>query len=124
MEDRVQNAVNYHKSFYPCSAAVLCAFSEEAGLDKADAKREAMPFAGGRMVKCGAVLAAEYVLKRKYPGDKGEALSRQFEQSFLDKNSSVVCQELKGRGTGVVLRSCRDCVTDAAELLDEMLKEN
>ena len=52
MAEKANKAVENHKSFYSCSAAVLCAFADEAGLDEQEAKIAAAPFAGGRMGKC------------------------------------------------------------------------
>ena len=34
-----------------------------------------------------------------------------------------MCRELKGVETGQVLRTCRGCVEDAAEILEEILEE-
>lgn len=50
--------------------------------------------------------------------DKAAELLRRFEA----KNGSVFCRELKGRDTGVVLRPCRGCVEDAAELAEEIFE--
>ena len=50
-------------------------------------------------------------------------LLNEIEKRFKEKNSSVVCKELKGIGTGNVLRSCRGCVEDAAEILEELIDE-
>ena len=123
MSERIEKAVNNHKNFYPCSAAVMCAFCDDAGMPETQARSEAMPFAGGRMGKCGAVLAAEYIIDKKY-GEKAPALKQQFEERFSEKNISLMCAELKGRLTGKPLRSCRGCVTDAAEILDDILENN
>ena len=117
---KAQQAVENHKNFYSCSAAVLSAFAEDAGLDTSEAKTVASPMAGGRMGKCGAVLAAEYVLSKKYPEQAEEKIA-QLENEFTKMNRSVMCRELKGGLTGSPLRSCRGCVTDAAELLEKML---
>ena len=38
MAEKANKAVENHKSFYSCSAAVLCAFADEAGLDEQEAK--------------------------------------------------------------------------------------
>ncbi|MBQ9384537.1 MAG: C_GCAxxG_C_C family protein [Ruminiclostridium sp.] len=121
MSQNVEKAINNHKSFYSCSAAVLCAFGGEAGISEKDARAAAAPFAGGRMGKCGAVLAAEYVLGKKYPDDIAQKKIAEFEQRFTDMNRSLICKELKGGLTGKPLRSCRGCVTDAAEILDELM---
>ena len=50
--------------------------------------------------------------------DKAAELLRRFEA----KNGSVFCRELKGRDTCVVLRPCRGCVEDAAELAEEIFE--
>jgi len=123
MSEKVEKAINNHKSFYPCSAAVLCAFAGDAGISEPEAKKAAAPMAGGRMGKCGAVLAAEYVLDRKF-GDASEPLKEEFEQRFTEMNRTLICKELKGALTGKVIRDCRGCVTDAAELLDDILRKN
>ena len=58
--------------------------------------------------------------REPYPvSDKAAELLRRFEA----KNGSVFCRELKGRDTGVVLRPCRGCVEDAAELAEEIFEE-
>lgn len=120
MSEKVEKAINNHKNFYSCSASILGAFAKEAGITDSEAKTAAAPMAGGRMGKCGAVLAAEYVIDRKY-GDKADTLKEQFEKKFTDMNRSLMCRELKGALTGKPLRSCRGCVTDAAQILDEIL---
>ena len=40
---------------------------------------------------------------------------------FLEKNQSVVCRDLKGVETGKVLRACPDCISDAVEIIGEVL---
>ena len=123
MSAKVDKAVNNHKNFYPCSAAVLCAFAEEAGIDEQAAKKAAMPFAGGKMGKCGAVLAAEYVLAKKFGEEAAQEKTAEFERRFAEMNQTLMCKELKGALTGKPIRSCRGCVTDAAELLDALVND-
>ncbi|MEE5992220.1 MAG: C-GCAxxG-C-C family protein [Oscillospiraceae bacterium] len=120
---KAEQAVANHKNHYPCSTAVLSAFAETAGLSEKEALLIAKPMAGGRMGKCGAVLAAEYVLEKIY-GEEAEAKKQELERRFMEMNRSVVCRELKGIGTGKVLCSCRQCVTDAAELLEEFCNQS
>ena len=110
MNSLSEKAINNHKSFYSCSASILCAFADEAGMSEQAARTVAAPFAGGRMGKCGAVLAAEYVLEKRF-GESSENIA-EFEKQFTDKNKSLMCSELRS-----TKRSCRGCVTDAAELL-------
>lgn len=123
MSQKTEAAINNHKSFYSCSASVLCAFSDEAGITEVQAKAAAAPFAGGRMGKCGAVLAAEYVIDKKF-GDSAEAVKAEFERQFKEKNMTLMCKELKGALTGKPIRSCRGCVTDAAEILDGLISDS
>ncbi len=118
---RVEKAIENHKNFSPCSVAVLRAFCDEAGMTSEQATAAARPMAGGRMTKCGAVLAARQVLISKFGEQEGGRKAEQLEQEFFSKNGAVNCRELKGIGTGKMLRSCRGCVTDAAEILDKML---
>ena len=42
-------------------------------------------------------------------------------EEFVEKNSSIICSELKGVETGTPLRSCNGCIEDAVELLDKHL---
>lgn len=109
-------AVGNHKNFYTCSSAVLCAFHELSGLSEMEAQQVAAPFASGKMGKCGAVMAAECVLKQVYGNDADTRVS-EFEKRFIDKEKgSVMCAELRGKVPG----SCRACVTDAALILEDM----
>ena len=74
MGTRTDKAVDNHKSFHTCSGSVLEAFSDVIGISEAEAKSISMPFAGGRMGKCGAVLSAEYVLEQKYGAEAAKRL--------------------------------------------------
>ncbi len=122
MGTKTEKAIENHKSFNSCSVSVLRAFAEDAGISDNEAKTIAAPFAGGRMGKCGAVLAAEYVIEKKFGADS-EEIKKRFEQQFTDMNRTLMCKELKGALTGKPIRSCRGCVTDAAELLEKILSE-
>ncbi len=112
-------AVENHKQFMSCSAAVLRAFSADAGLSEQAAAQLAAPMAGGRMGTCGAVRAAQEVLIRKY--GENDPRAAELERRFREKNRSSQCREIKGGLDGTVLRSCRGCVEDAAALLEELL---
>lgn len=117
-----EQAIENHKQCMSCSAAVLTAFCEEAGMTPEEAMAAARPMAGGRMGTCGAVLAAKTVLARKYGADDPRV--DELEKRFQQMNQSVMCRELKGALTGKPLRSCRGCVTDAAELLEVLLRDD
>ena len=118
MGTRADKAVNNHKSFHTCSGSVLEAFADVIGISEAEAKTISMPFAGGRMGKCGAVLSAEYVLEQKYGAESAKKIE-EFEERFkaADKGS-VMCSDLRGKAPG----SCRACVTDAAKILEDIIE--
>lgn len=112
-----QQLYNVADTAISCSAAVLCAFHEMSGLSESEAQKKAVPFASGRAGKCGAVMAAEYVLKQMYGNHSDDKIS-EFEEKFINsKKGSVMCRDLQGRVPG----SCRACVTDAALILEGML---
>ena len=50
-------------------------------------------------------------------------MQEKWSSGFEERNKSVTCKDLKGVETGVVLRSCPDCVRDAAEFLADILAE-
>ncbi|WP_405740203.1 C-GCAxxG-C-C family (seleno)protein [Anaerovibrio slackiae] len=58
----------------------------------------------------------------KHPSTKTQtyALGREILERFKAQNGSVLCHELKGAGTGKVLRSCPDCIMDACQLFEEL----
>ncbi len=122
MGEKAEKAISNHKMFNSCSASVLRAFADDAGISDNEAKTIAAPFAGGKMGKCGAVLAAEYVIEKKF-GAQSDEIKKRFEQEFIDMNKTLMCKELKGSLTGKPIRSCRGCVADAAELLEKILNE-
>ena len=49
------------------------------------------------------------------------ALSRQLVEKFQERNTTIVCRELKGALTGEVVRPCPLCITDACEFVEEVL---
>ena len=49
-------------------------------------------------------------------------LTREITRQFAEKNHALVCKELKGLETGVVLRSCPDCIRDAVAIAEKVLQ--
>ena len=78
----------------------------------------------------GAYTIVNYIKGNRNPenpaewNENDEELLKEIEKRFIEKNGSVICRELKGLDTGKVLRPCRGCVEDAAEILEEILSEN
>lgn len=135
MSQKTEKAVNNYKNGYTCAQAVACAFCEEAGIDEKTMFRltEAQGVGlGGMEGHCGALSGAAAVLGAvnstadlEKTDSKGKSirLSRELTKRFQEKNGAVICRELKGIETGRMLRSCLGCVEDAAEILEDILKE-
>ena len=127
-----ETAAQYHGAGCNCAQAVGCAFCAEAGVDEQTMKELTRRYGAGAYKYCGALLGAVAAMNMAggqlneddpaaldgKASDKAAELLRRFEA----KNGSVFCRELKGRDTGVVLRPCRGCVEDAAELAEELFE--
>lgn len=134
MIDRKNKAIELHKNRYTCSQAVACAFCDLVNVDEVTMKDMVRRYSGGAYNVCGAIMGA-YVIINYLNGDvnldnpaepikENIELLYELEKRFKDKNTSVLCKELKGINSGTILRSCRGCVEDAAEILEELVKEN
>lgn len=131
--DRIQKALENHKKGMNCCQAVACAFADALDAD------ENLVFAmgegfgagmGGMECTCGAVSGAVLLAGLKNssrdagnPVTKGKTyqLSKEIVKEFRKKNGSVICKDLKGVGTGKILRSCDGCIEDAAGLVQQFL---
>ena len=140
-------AVNYHIQGFNCSQAVIGAFCEELGLEKDIAMQVASGFGGGMRCgsTCGAVTGALMALGIKYGQTKAEdqetkmkmySRSTEFQNRFKALHDTTICKELLGHdisspeGFAVIQQKglsrslCDKLISDAVELVDEMLKEN
>ena len=118
MSSRVEKALENHGKGYNCCQAVACAYADLVGVDENLIFAAGEGFGagmGGMQCTCGAVSGACMVAgllkssrNTKEPVTKGATyrVSREIVQKFGEKNGSVVCKDLKGIGTGKVLRSC------------------
>ena len=133
MSTKAEYAISLHDQGYNCAQAVACTFCKEFGIDEQEMFRIAEGFGlgmGGMKGTCGAVSGAVLLAGMKnstgnveHPDSKGATykLSREIVKEFQEKNSSVVCEELKGVETGNVLRSCGGCIKDAVMLAGKIL---
>lgn len=133
MEEFVEKALEYHKKGFNCAQAVACAYSEEVGMDENIIFKMAEGFGagmGGLQCTCGALSGAIMLAGLKQssgdvnnPTTKGSTykLSKQMVEEFREKNTSVICRDLKGLDTNVVLRSCDGCIEDAARIAYNVL---
>jgi len=85
---------------------------------------------GGMQGTCGAVTGACVLAGMKastgnleQPNSKMNSyqLAREITNRFQEENGSLVCKELKGVETGEILRSCSNCIKDAAGLVEQVI---
>lgn len=133
MQTRVEETVKRHDIGYNCAQAVACTYCDLVGIDEELMFRltEALGAGmGGMEGTCGAVSGACVLAGMKgssgnleKPSSKAASyrLSKEILKQFKEQNSSVTCRELKGVGTGKVLRACDDCIKDAAAIAEKVL---
>ena len=133
MKTRVEETIARHDKGFNCAQAVACTYCDLVGVDEETMFRMTEAFGlgmGGMQGTCGAVSGACVLagMKRSTgnldtPNSKAESykLSREITQKFLEKNGSLTCKDLKGVETGKVLRSCPDCIRDAAAIAEQVL---
>lgn len=102
--NREQAARKKHNSRYSCASAVYSAFN--------DVVSGASPIPRSEGGKCGAVLAAEKVLKQQGLDITG------FEEAFIIQYGSLKCDALRHAGN-----ACNDLVGTAARLASEVMEE-
>ena len=133
MNTRVEETVKRHDIGYNCAQAVACTYCDLVGVDEEMMFRVTEAFGagmGGMEGTCGAVSGACVLAGMKAstgnlekPNSKAVShqLAKEILRRFKEQNGSVVCKEIKGVGTGKVLRSCNDCIKDAAAIAEQVL---
>ena len=133
MESRIEQCTLRHRSGYNCAQAVACTYADLVGVDEDVLFRatEGLGLGMGSMQgTCGALSGACVLAGMKNSGGdltnpvtKGQTyqLSRELVRRFQEKAGATICKDLKGVETGQVLRPCPLCITDAAELVEEVL---
>lgn len=133
--DKRQKALENHKKGYNCAQAVACAFADDMGVSEEELFKmtEAFGFGMGTMGTCGAVSGMAVIAGLKEsdgnidsPATKKATYKaiKAMSEKFKEKNSSLICREIKGVDTKKVLRSCDGCVEDAAAIIEEYLNED
>ncbi len=145
--NKVESAVFSFNNGFNCCQSVLLAYCQEFDLDSQVASRLSTGFGGGmgRMAGvCGAVTGAFMVLGLKYgkmraednePKEKSYKLVRKFAEKFEARNDSIACKDILGydistpqglrtaREEALFSKLCPKFVQDAAEILEEMLRD-
>lgn len=133
LASRIALAQEKHDKGYNCAQSVCCAFCDLTDFDEETVFRltEGLGLGmGGMDGTCGAISAAAVLSGAKCstgnletPNSKGTSY-RQAKvclQKFKEKNGALACRDLKGVDTGVVLRPCSGCISDAVEIIAQEL---
>ena len=132
MESRKKIAIEKHDLGYNCAQSVALTYADLVDIAPEQLFKitEGFGLGGGNMQgTCGAISGAIALIgllnscgDLEHPSTKAQtyALGREILERFKAQNGSVLCHELKGVGTGKVLRSCPDCIMDACQLLEEL----
>ena len=132
MESRKKIAIEKHDLGYNCAQSVALTYADLVDMAPEHLFKitEGFGLGGGNMQgTCGAISGAIALIgllnscgDLEPPSTKAQtyALGREILERFKAQNGSVLCHELKGAGTGKVLRSCPDCIMDACQLFEEL----
>lgn len=132
MESRKKIAIEKHNLGYNCAQSVALTYADLVDMAPEQLFKitEGFGLGGGNMQgTCGAISGAIALIgllnscgDLEHPSTKAQtyALGREILERFKAQNGSVLCHELKGAGTGKVLRSCPDCIMDACQLFEEL----
>ena len=132
MESRKKIAIEMHDLGYNCAQSVALTYADLVDMAPEHLFKitEGFGLGGGNMQgTCGAISGAIALIgllnscgDLEHPSTKAQtyALGREILERFKAQNGSILCHELKGAGTGKVLRSCPDCIMDACQLFEEL----
>ncbi len=133
MQSRIDECTKRHEKGFNCAQAVACTYADLVGVDEQTMFKmtEGLGLGmGGMQGTCGALSGACVLAGMKNSGGdlekpttKGQTyqLSREMVKRFQERAGATICKDLKGVETGVVLRSCPNCITDAAAIVEEVL---
>ncbi len=133
MKSRVDQTIERHAKGYNCAQAIACTYCDLVGIDEKTmfCATEGLGFGMGCMDgTCGAVSGACILAGFKgcsgnlaKPDSKASTykLSREIMMRFASINKTTICKELKGVDTGKAIRSCPECIRDAAYIVEAVL---
>lgn len=133
MESRIEQTIEKRQKGYNCAQAVACTYCDLVGIDERTMFKmtEGLGAGMGNMEgTCGAVSGACVLAgmakstgNLENPDSKGVTgkVSREIMEQFKNRNTTVTCKDLKGKDTGNVIRSCPDCIRDAAEFVENLI---
>ena len=131
-EQFLMRARDYRANGYNCAQAVACAFLPLLNIDEITLYKLTEGFGGGMGGAdgtCGAISGAIAVASLSISsGNIAEStksatylVSKEIFDSFVGKNKSSICKELRGLENGIELRSCLGCIEDAVLIAQKAL---
>jgi len=126
-------AIANHNRKYNCCQSVVCAFSDEIGIDTTILFKASEGFGlgmGCAKCTCGALSGAVMLAGLKNsdgnldtPTSKATTyqLVEKIVLEFEKNTGSTICKELQGTESGIPLCSCNDCIMIATELAQTIL---
>lgn len=111
---------------YNCAQSIVSTYCDIMNMNEASVCALTRGFAAGMgdmNGTCGAIVGAVMVLSSVY-SNRSQAVkySAHLMRLFNQRNHATQCYMLKGINTGKPLRTCPDCVADAAEILEQILQ--
>ena len=124
---RYERAVEYKKSGFNCTEAVLKAYSDLIELSDDEITKISSGFCIGMgcfKSTCGALIGANIILGLlNKSGKRTNSFSSELINNFEAMSGATICRDLKGIETGKVICSCNDCVKNACIVLDKELEK-
>ncbi len=102
-----------------CCQVVTAVLTHDEGLFRA-----AAGFGGGIGTgkgPCGALCGAVIAAGKQTDGQRTTMYTKRISERFLELSGSLICGELKGRDTGIMLCSCEDCIRNAITAYEEIM---
>ena len=111
-----EQAVYYKRNGYNCCQAVVKALAEQVDWEPEVLNQLAAGFAvgmGNMEATCGSLIGATMIAGLKTEGNGTVMYARQISDRFKELSGALICKDLKGRDTGVVICPCEECVRNA-----------
>lgn len=132
---KAMEALKLRKMGFNCAQAVALPFCEELGMPSSAAAKALEGFGGGMggyELVCGALSGAIFVAglvlsdgNLEHPNSKRQtyAICTQINDAFKKECGSHFCPQIKGRDTGVPLKTCEQCVLAAVSIAERVLAD-
>ncbi|MBQ7942573.1 MAG: C_GCAxxG_C_C family protein [Lachnospiraceae bacterium] len=121
-----EQAVNYKRNGYNCCQAVVTALAEQVGRSPEELNKLAAGFAvgmGNMEATCGSLIGATMIAGLKTEGAGTVMYARQLSDRFKELSGALICKDLKGRDTGVVICPCEECVRNAVLAYADVMEQ-